>query len=334
MPDPVFLFPLRRHRLLAVASALGLCTAVALGASAPADALDVRPPEISLWHDFTLGSPSASARVLTEDVAGNIWFFDWDTDDLVRIDVHTHALTSFDLGRANVLAIASDAGGAIWFSNGTSFSIDRLDPTTGIVTPFALPPGFGFPPTSLAVTPDGSIWFPDPFAPELHSLTLGGTFISVSEPRGEVIRGVVTTPDGRIGYSRDGSDGAGFFDPVAGRFSDTGAGPGIVGEITVSKSGDVWVGGANEFTRIEPDGSIAIYPVVAPGPDQVVPLDMTAGVLSDVYFLDEHYGFGSINSSGVVHFSHISGRPDSLELDGEDHVWINELWGSSHLRWN
>jgi streptogramin lyase len=333
--------PRRPLTRLGVTGALALsllAPALAVGASAaPADALGLPPAGISLWHDLTLRNASGSAETLTRDAAGDLWYVDDRSDELVRVDADTHAQEAFPLRPGNqVLGIVGAPDGTLWYTDLSDHTINHLDPATGSSTPFALS-GVTYTPSNLTMGPDGAVWFGDPFETALVRVDPRGSIRTVPEPRDERAIDIVAAPDGLLYYTRTGHDRVGTFDPATGVFSDVGVGAASGATLTLGASGAVWVDGLHDLTRIALDGTITTHPLPTAGPVPVRPVDFAGGdVVGDpeveLSFLDPAYGLGTLSPSGHVHFSRFDGSRTSIALDGEGHLWANDL-GDSSLQW-
>ncbi|MFB2583180.1 hypothetical protein ACEXQD_18180 [Herbiconiux sp. P15] len=323
---------------IAAALVLSLVTPpAALGPVVSVAALDLPPAGISLWHDVPLANPSGIAEVVTSDARGDIWYYDSRDEDLVRVDSATRSQQTFALGpRAWVLGIVGVSDGTIWYTDLRDHTINHLDPATGSIDSFPLT-GVSYTPSSLALGSDGNVWFGDPFATNLVQVSPAGVLTMVAEPRDERILAVATAPDGRLLYTRTGSDRVGALDLSTGTFSDLGVGGSAGGALTVGASGAVWIDGVGEFTRIAPDGTVTTHPMSVPGPIAVRPIALAGGDLAgdddvELSFIDPEHGFGTIDASGAPHFSRLDGARTSLAVDGKGHLWVNDLWGAS-LQW-
>ncbi|WP_291055464.1 hypothetical protein [Herbiconiux sp.] len=320
--------PTRRHFKVPIlrgaallATAISLMTPPVIGHAM--NQSDLRPPtEISLWHELPLAMFGGTADALTKDALGDIWYFDATSNHLVRVDSVTHDQAQFSLGfLARIRSMAATRDGLIWFANDYDRTIGSLDPATGVVRRFPLA-GVGNP-LSLVVGDDGNIWFGDDRHSRLGRLTPSGVLTFVPEPTGDYAYSLASAPDGKIYYVRGGTDAVGSYDPISGVFSDTGVHSDSALNVAVGKSGDVWVSGVDEFTRITAAGVITTFRVSSPGPAPVIPKDFIGGDLAEIYFVDSNYGFGTIDSTGAIHFSRLDAGSNSIELDGAGHVWVN-----------
>lgn len=332
--------PRRAPRLVVTAVAMGLFAPAALATgAAPAQALDLPPVPISLWHDLDATTVTAQVKLVTRDWAGDLWYFDSDGKDFGRIDDVTHLQTIYpSSGITWAIAMVGAPDGTLWFSDPLNKSLGELDPRTGAITFHALT-GIAEAPTSLAATSDGSIWFGDNATEQLGRIDPTGVVSYLAEPTASGVLGVAAAPDGRVFYAREGTDGVGVYDPATGSFSDSGAPAGAGSELAVSRAGEVWVSSHDPktsitaFSRITPSGTVTTFPVTAPGTAPVLPADLTEGENADIYFLDPTYGFGTVDATGAVSFSRLDGTRTSIALDGQGHVWVNERF-SRGLLWS
>jgi virginiamycin B lyase len=290
---------------------------------------------ISLWHDLSLANPAGQATVIATGGDGSVWYFDADLEQLVRIDPTTHAQTAFDLAPgAWVVGLAVADDGTVWYSDQDTDTIGRLDPATGTSAAYPLT-GIRRAPESLAVAEDGSVWFGDPLSPQLGHLDDTGALTLVTEPTFADVESVAMAPDGRVWYTREGADGVGAYDPATGAFVDSGLTAAVDSDIVITNVGDVWVSGHDwssgltDFARIDPAGVVTVFAVGAPGPVPIVPVDLAAGGPGAVAFLDQEYGFGTIDEAGAVRFSRLDGNRTALESDAAGHLWANDLRSAS-----
>ncbi|QJU52379.1 hypothetical protein SCB71_03075 [Herbiconiux sp. KACC 21604] len=318
--------------------ALPLAPLTAVGPASASVAGDLRPPEISLWHDLDLATPGigGAAYDLVTSAEGDVWYY--DDSNLVRVDQNTHGLTTFPLpDRTWIRGMVGTSDGAFWYADDTSRTVNRLDPLSGTTVSFPLT-GLRGAPATLVEAIDGSIWFGDPSAERLVRVDATGTLSSYPEPTGSFVLDMVAAPDGRLWYTRTGTDRVGVVDPVTGTFDDLGVDDSAGAAIVVGTSGSLWVNGDNQFTEIALDGTITAHPLTAPGSGDILPIDLAGGdragdADSEVYFVSSAYGFGTLDASGAVHFGRMSGFATDVEVDGRGHVWVND-YTTNKLRWN
>lgn len=334
--------PARRRRLCLTVGALALAliapgVGAGVGAASPAEAHDLPPMPISLWHDLELIGPSGGADVLTTDAAGDLWYVDDTTPhSLVRVDQRTHVQTPFPIaGRSWVTAMVGAPDGSLWFADDIAKTLNRLDPATGSITSQPLT-GLSGAPRTMAIGADGNIWMSDPYGATLVRVDLAGFMTIHREPRGAQIFAMVAGPDGRIWYSRSGSDRVGAIDPISGVFSDLRVGAASGVELAVGASGSVWLSGDDELTRIHPDGTVEVHDVTAPGTSPVRPLDMVGGEIAgdadtELLFIDANYGYATVSESGSVRIDPLSGFRTEIAVDGQGHVWLNDFRSHSLL---
>lgn len=316
---------------------IGGATGSMIAPAGSAEALDLSHGGPATWHDLPTSNPAAVVTDLTHDIDGNLWYYASGSDDLVRVDAATRSQTSFHIGTfTSVLGMVGAPDGSIWFCDNGAHTISRLDPSTGAIVAHPLT-GVRFGAISLAIGADGAIWFGDLASPNLVHVDASGTVTTIPEPHTDLIANIVAAPDGRLWYVHRGSDLVTAFDPLTRSFTDIPVGPSSGPEITVSKSGSVWIDGDEGFTEIALDGTVTAHPVVAPGPLPLYIKDIAGGDLAgdddnELYFLSPTYGFGAISSSGAVTFSRLDQDRSFLEFDGSGHLWVNDLWGDS-LNW-
>jgi len=110
----------------------------------------------------TLALPSAP-NDLVLDPQGNVWFTEFNTGLIGRLDPQTGHIQHYPLtttGNVRTLVpygLTRDVQGAVWFTETGGGSIGRLDPTTGQIRLFLLP-WHGVTPMEIASDREGMIW--------------------------------------------------------------------------------------------------------------------------------------------------------------------------------
>ena len=100
---------------------------------------------------------------LALDTHGNIWFTEFNADDLGRLDTHTGLIQHYPLSAQKSVqtlypyGITIDAQGKVWFTESSNNRIGRLDPATGDTQFFATPESDAQL-MEIASAPDGTIW--------------------------------------------------------------------------------------------------------------------------------------------------------------------------------
>ncbi|MGO9809973.1 MAG: Ig-like domain-containing protein, partial [Isosphaeraceae bacterium] len=236
---------------------------------------------------------------------------------------------------ATPTAIAAGPDGALWFT-GVPGEVGRIS-TTGVVTEFAvpeIPPPAGSSPgtagtlatlTSIAVGPDGALWFTG-VPGEVGRITTAGIvteFAVPAIPGSPAIAGssagTPSTP-ATLNSITAGSDGALWFTGVpgeVGRITTAGvvtefATPnftppsnGIVTTITMGPDGNLWLTGNTAIGRITPTGTFTSFNV--PGNFNTI-AGLTPGPGGNLWFTEQEDGHtageqpavGEITPAGVT----------------------------------
>ncbi len=143
---------LRTRSLLAAAAVVVATTGVAL---VPAGAGTGQTP-VGTISEFSAGT-GAEPYDATVGRDGAIWFTDYGTNQIGRIDPTTKLVSTFaDTGGGGPLGITVGPDGAIWFADSTANKLGRIDPKTHGVTHRStgtLAPG------GIVTGPDGALWF-------------------------------------------------------------------------------------------------------------------------------------------------------------------------------
>lgn len=330
----------RRSRIAALIAAAAIPIACLATVAPAAHGLPMSPPPttVSLWQDLGLSEPTDDASLLATDTAGDVWYYDGNGEQsLVRVDQLTHAQTVYPLPPSWVMGMVGAPDGSIWYTDLGDRTLKRLDPATGSITAYPVPREVASS-KALAIGNDGAIWLGNTSSTDLARMSLTGSLTYVTDPHGGRIFDLVAGRDGRLWYTRSGTERVGVYDPLHGAFTDVGVGDVEGYTIAVGKSGGVWVGGDGLLTEIAPDGSISSHPITSPGPFPARPLDMVGGDLSgddtgELYFVSSALGFSRVEADGSVHSSALPGFRIAVTMDGQHHLWSSAL-GVNSLQWN
>ncbi|HVW32949.1 MAG TPA: hypothetical protein VHL53_10455, partial [Acidimicrobiia bacterium] len=196
------------------------------------------------------------------------------------------------------------------FSDPTTTSIGRLEPS-GAVTRYPLPGGRT--PATLAVAPDGSVWF-GTAGPAVGHLRLSGELVGYAVPTVEgPIHGPGATPPGPFVA---GPDGAMWFVEMAGDNIGRITADGSITEyglpsrdrmhanpegLTVGSDGAIWFSEPllQRMGRIDPGSSAVTEVPVPPVPSNVSPAGVTTGRDGALWF-DGGGGVGRMTTRGDV----------------------------------
>ncbi|WP_291056910.1 hypothetical protein [Herbiconiux sp.] len=290
-----------------------MAPAAAVAVAAPAHALDPFPRDYATWH--YVDTTSGSAWKLTSDQAGDIWYADDNTEELVRIAPGVAGSTAFPLGLTDTrtVSMAATPDGHIWLGDaGPADNVmRRLDPTTGIVDTFPLAGRFPSAPEDIAVDEVGNIWFGGwngASDPGLTMIRPDGSSSTVASPSGHMIEQIAVARDGRVWFTQDASSEFTVYDPFAKTYTTVSLGAvaptGIWGaiDVQVSKSGDIWAATSTGVAKIAPDGTLLIVKAYPTRALPVTPRSMVAGEHAEMYMTDGEGGLARFDSAGNTTF--------------------------------
>ena len=108
---------------------------------------------------------------------GSIWFLEFQTNKVGRLNPRTGEITEFPIGPGNPHALVL-AKNKIWYTQGGMFwtntfanKLGSLDPRTGEIEEIVIPPEKSVP-HGLTVSKKGTIWLTEMFASKLAKLDL------------------------------------------------------------------------------------------------------------------------------------------------------------------
>lgn len=175
----------------------------------------------------TLSLPSAPNE-LAFDTHGNIWFTEFNADQLGRLDTHTGLMQHYPLAAKTSVqtlypyGITIDAQGMVWFTEASNNQVGRLDPATGSILSFTMP-GTAIQLMEIASAADGTIWATS-FTPGLllrldpraNSFTSYYTPFTGSDKSG--LYGLIVTPAGEVWITIPAENAIARLDSAANRF--------------------------------------------------------------------------------------------------------------------
>ena len=118
------------------------------------------PDPSNVGHRLILPS---GPNELALDAHGNVWFTEFNANELGRVDTHTGLIQHYPLLTKKSVqtlypyGITIDAQGMVWFTESGNNHIGRLDPATGDIR-FFIPAGPEAQLMEIASAPDGTIW--------------------------------------------------------------------------------------------------------------------------------------------------------------------------------
>ena len=208
----------------------------------------------------------------------------------------------------------------------------RLE-TDGQVTEFALPSA-GSGPTTLAIAPDGVIWF---------TLSAGNAIGRMNPDGTGLVEYALPHPDSSPRIIALGADGNMWFSEHAGNRIGRISPRGAIAEfplptpasqpraIALGADGNIWVGlfAAGKIGRVTPDGVITEFSI--PTPDSG-PRALAAGPDGNIWFSEFKAGkIGRITPAGqVTEFAlpRSNAGPGDITVGADGHLWFVELAGT------
>ena len=251
-----------------------------------ADLTGVAHGQLGQLVEFDIPTPTARARGITAGPDGNVWFTEFDGNQIGRI-TPAGAITEFGGLTAGSAPSSITAGsdGALWFTEYYGNRVGRIT-VAGSVSEFAAGSG----PFEITAGPDGALWFADLFdTGKIGRITTGGGLTEF--PIGTSANGITAGPDGALWFTENnaykigrittggtittfdtpshaphgitaGPDGALWFtgDSVIGRITTAGVlteFAAVAGaDITVGPDDALWFTGPSAIRRITVDGTI------------------------------------------------------------------------------
>ena len=217
------------------------------------DKIGVMSPTGVLLHEFAIPTTGALPHMITAGPDGNFWFAETGTDKIGRITLDG-TVTEFAIPTSNsqTFDIIVGPDGALWFTEFTAGKIGRIT-TDGVITEFNVPVHIPTnqgavhigDPVSLAVGPDGALWYSDLDGNGINRITTDGFVTEFAIPTAaSQPQGLVVGPDGAIWFAEQVAGKIGRM-TTDGRFTEFtipsagGAGPFPFG-ITVGADGHLW----------------------------------------------------------------------------------------------
>jgi virginiamycin B lyase len=198
---------------------------------------------------FSLTS-STGPRGITVGPDGNLWFAEFNANQIGRLDPDTGVISEFPIPTPDSRPVGITVGpdGNVWFTEPIGSNIGRITPT-GVITEFPLPTGSpgvftSNRPIGITLGPDGNLWFAENMANQIGRL---------DPDTGLITEFPLPTADSGPNFIDTGSDGALWF--------------------TQSN--------ANQIGRITTNGSVREFAI--PTPDSF-PHGLAAGPDGDIWF--------------------------------------------------
>lgn len=242
---------------------------------------------------YALSTPALDTeihpRLVSAAANGNVWFAQRTTIPYsIGFFTPSGRVTNFPVpcGKCAsgeevvyVWALASAPDGSVWFidnhakSDGTSIdsAIGHLT-ATGHFTFFQIPtakatavvPG-GFGHSSLALTPDGTVWFTENAAFSAGKLTPStGSFAEYPLEMPEQPSGITIGTDGKIWYTAGDREIAMITPPTNGEFVEFALASGAYPlGIATGSDGNIWIAeaGRHRIARLRPSGTLTEFPL-------------------------------------------------------------------------
>ena len=251
----------------------------------------VASPNTSGNIDFPTPTAGSVPRGITDGPDGNIWFTEYQTNQIGKLDLQTGVITEYAVPTAGAapLSIVTGPNGNLWFSEWQGRKIGEINPATGAITESALLPGNGHP-YGITVGTNGEIWFGEALSGEVGEID--PTSLAITQF-------AVPTNSDNVGIA-SGSDGNMWFAE----------------------------GVANKIAKINPTtGTVTEYTIPTAGS---YPLAIIAGPDGALWFA-EYYGnkIGRIDTSGHISEFAIPTSNSRVDLFGlteraDGGIWIAE----------
>jgi len=265
---------------------------------------------------------------------GNLWFTEFQTSRIGRINPTTHVISEFSTGITGVVnpqGIALGSDGNLWFTESIVTRIGRIDPATQVITEFST--GISADPSFIAAGADGNLWFTE----------IGGNRIGQITPAGVVTEfqtgltgftgplGITAGPDGNLWFTESltGRIGQITTTGVITEFSTGITAGSDPFAITAGPDGNLWFTEqtANQIGRIDP--TTHVITEFSAGISPSAGLDgITAGPDGNLWFTEFSTNkIGRITTAGVVtEYSVTGGSSPTIITSGPD----GALWFTEH----
>ncbi len=238
---------------------------------------------------------------------GNIWFTEYQSDQIGMINPTTHAVSEFPIPTASSgpLKITAGPDGNLWFTEFAGNQIGEINPTSHTVTEFAIPTS-GSNPQGITAGPDGNIWFTEATGnkigminPTTHAFTEFAIPTSGSDPQG-----ITTGSDGNIWFTESSGNNIGTINPTTHTITEYAIpqGGSQPYEITAGPNGTMWFT-ENAGTGIgEINTTTHAFSQYAIPTSKSGPLGITTGPDGDIWFTEYAANqIGEVNvTTGVV----------------------------------
>ncbi|MBI1913589.1 MAG: FG-GAP repeat protein [Planctomycetes bacterium] len=166
--------------------------------------------------EFPIPTAGSTPTSIATAADGNLWFTEFGSDRIGRINATTKAITEFTvLPGSGPLDIVSAPDGNLYFTERFTDRIGRINPRAGsdaaiqasFSDTFATGITAGSGPTSITVGPDGNLWFTEFNTDSVARLTLAtGAVNEFAVPgAGSGPAGITSGPDGALWFTEAGS---------------------------------------------------------------------------------------------------------------------------------
>ena len=275
------------------------------------------------------------------DAQGNIWFGEMNANQLVRLDPHTGAVTSWTPpgARNGLMRIAVDRQGMIWFAEQNANYIGRFTPATQTFHTYPLGAVSGriAGPQDLAFDTSGVLWFTETSGERIGRLdprTGAIRSYPLPAPTGAALGypfSLAVAPDGAIWYGNLAGRSIGRLDPRTAAVTLVPlAHTGGIFSMAIAPDGRLW------FTELQ-QGLLGALDTRT-GKVVELPVPLALGPASSLYAVTvAHNGdvwFASSGANALVRYVSGTGAftffqlptaqsiPYGLALDGKGHLWF------------
>jgi uncharacterized repeat protein (TIGR03803 family) len=289
-------------------------------------------PKITAYSGPGIDNPWS----LTTDPDGSVWFTNQDNNSIGSITA-TGVVTNYPAPGASIpWGIVPGPDNSLWFTNWGNTpgevspnygSIGKINPLTGAVTIFdnvnvSMP-------FTLAVGPDGNLWFTNSMDSTIGRLTPSGQFTTFSDPSICAPAGIAAGPDGNMWFTNQCGNSIGriTMDGVISNF--TGTGIDAPTNIVVGPNGNLWFTNTpnNTIGQITTSGVVSNFRLLT---GMKWPNAIAVGPNGALWFTTEYGGpndtgtIGTITTAGVVsdYTSTTIDSPYGMTLGSDGAMWF------------
>jgi streptogramin lyase len=330
-----------RYRRLLVALLVSIACGCSMNSLAPGGSTNVGPQVVqkgggSTWVTLTPHTAGALGAGIVAGPDGNMWYIDENAFELVRLSM-SGAFKEFSIAGvlgSNPIALTVGADGKFYVANESS-KIVRVT-TGGVAVAFSIPSGDNTELGTIALGPDGNVWFPE--TAHLGTITPAGAITEFAYPAGFAVPNqlgtVATGADGNIWFGETSDDAVVRFTLATHKFKEFKLASECepVG-LVKAKDDNIWFGciaNAPQIGRITKAGNIRLFPGGGSFSGEETFQISTIGADGEPWFSGGTNDIFRINTANgsVSSFSppFLSGeRPDSVALGPDGNIWVTTV---------